>query len=820
MKKIYTLLVLILPCFVYVQAQQPCNGNFNMDVSFSFTSATCTANNGTAPYKYYGFDFFTSPVYSNEINNPGAFIRNPIFYVADDNGCFINSFTSTSDNGFSTSIYCKIIRNASNQLCATVNSTQYTYTYNWSLPGGGTSTSSCVPITNDGNYCVTVTTNDGRNIIACNTINNKVGNSCNFQINYTGIGDSIIGHMNTFEIVGNGSTVFDSIVWNFGEGNLQKIIGSLASSKTYSKVGVYPVYATAYVGGSVCYTARSKITIGEDFTNSYRGIIFNDKNVNGLKDPEEAVIPSHPVNTCTGINNVCRTSYSDYLGRYKVPNEDIFLSIPYITHYTIGVIGGYDIPSPNNIGIVSEKGVINGAIFNDVDNDDTYDDYEGNGYGFERIKINTDYVFTYMNGRYQYFYDLGEFNVSHEPSAIVGCRDSFNTIPNYYVNDATTSYTTFTDNFKVNFFPLKNKKMSVEIFPTNVVSPNSIVVYDIVIENQSSSRDTTGVILYYSDYLKYVSSSLSAIDDTVNNKILWNSPIYINPGATYTIRVNFKAKTNVQSGDLVTSTVQLSNVPFLTACNFLSQDTVTQVAVNSYDPNNKIPVISNNAIPSNQVISSQNSNQDLYYVINFQNTGTGSASNVVLIDSLSPDLDSNTFEIISTSHAASIAQRGNKVNYIFNNILLAPAVINETGSHGYVIYKIKSKNGLPIQHHINDFTDIYFDFNPPIRTDLSDVVMVGATGIENLTESSVDFEIFPNPAKQTCNIVFHEQDSETSHLVISDISGNVIKEMKFQRDSLMNKNSIELSLKEISQGIYFITLMRNNKNTTQKLIKL
>jgi hypothetical protein len=56
------------------------------------------------------------------------------------------------------------------------------------------------------------------------------------------------------------------------------------------------------------------------------------------------------------------------------------------------------------------------------------------------------------------------------------------------------------------------------------------------------------------------------------------------------------------------------------------------------------------------------------------------------------------------------------LNFHFDNILLPDSNVNEPLSHGQVTFTIRPKNNLPLGTRIENFADIYFDFNDPIRT--------------------------------------------------------------------------------------------------------
>jgi len=99
-------------------------------------------------------------------------------------------------------------------------------------------------------------------------------------------------------------------------------------------------------------------------------------------------------------------------------------------------------------------------------------------------------------------------------------------------------------------------------------------------------------------------------------------------------------------------------------------DSLHQVVTGSWDPNNKLAYHTNHEDnTAYQWISSVNSNQRIEYVINFQNTGTAPAVNVVVEDIISSDLDISTLEVLGASHPMQTVINGDDVNFRFNNIM-------------------------------------------------------------------------------------------------------------------------------------------------------
>lgn len=136
--------------------------------------------------------------------------------------------------------------------------------------------------------------------------------------------------------------------------------------------------------------------------------------------------------------------------------------------------------------------------------------------------------------------------------------------------------------------------------------------------------------------------------------------------------------------------------------------------IDSFDPNDKlvlpIGVTENNYTPTNTPLN---------YTIRFQNTGTDYAYSVVVMDTLSEHLDISTLKIGPASHAYqwNVSGKGKPVlTFTFDNIMLPDSNTNEPQSHGYIKFSIKPKSDIAEKTRIENFADIFFDFNEPVRT--------------------------------------------------------------------------------------------------------
>ncbi|MEL7421853.1 MAG: T9SS type A sorting domain-containing protein [Bacteroidota bacterium] len=141
-------------------------------------------------------------------------------------------------------------------------------------------------------------------------------------------------------------------------------------------------------------------------------------------------------------------------------------------------------------------------------------------------------------------------------------------------------------------------------------------------------------------------------------------------------------------------------------------ETICREVVGPYDPNDKT------AIPIG-LTDQQYIEQDwpIDYTIRFQNIGTDRARNVILEDTISPLLDLRTFVPVGASHNFEWRVDDERLlRVIFPDINLPDSTSNAMESQGFFSYRIKPRSDAPFETEIINYADIFFDYNPAIRT--------------------------------------------------------------------------------------------------------
>ena len=149
------------------------------------------------------------------------------------------------------------------------------------------------------------------------------------------------------------------------------------------------------------------------------------------------------------------------------------------------------------------------------------------------------------------------------------------------------------------------------------------------------------------------------------------------------------------------------------------------------------------------------------------------------------------------------------MKWIFSAIDLPPSIPNdEITGHGYIVFKIKPKAGYVIGDIIENTAEIYFDFNPAIITNTCTTEFVQALGVNPIAFNN--FNYFPNPVKNTLTI---SNDVSIDTIEITSVLGQTMISKK------VNELQTEISLSELSNGIYFVKVTSEGQEKTVKVIK-
>lgn len=303
-------------------------------------------------------------------------------------------------------------------------------------------------------------------------------------------------------------------------------------------------------------------------------------------------------------------------------------------------------------------------------------------------------------------------------------------------------------------------------------------------------------------------SSASPSTYTISgDTIMWNfSNIAYNTYNFFT--VNFTVPVNTSLGSTFNTCWWIQT----SAPDFYPQNNVgcyQRLVTGSFDPNDKS--VSPVGVGANGGILA--SETDLTYLIRFQNTGNGPAHFIVVRDSLSPNLDVSTLQMLSASHSYSLQiLESNVLKWRFDNIMLPDSGSNEPGSHGYIQYRIKRTNNNAIGTEIKNTAYIYFDFNEPVITNTTLNTIIIPTSVSTINKEDHNWLVYPNPNNGVLYITNTAQENKETEIQIMNAIGDVI-----YYDAISQKTKT-LDLSKYSNGVYFIKLTSDKQTSVQRIV--
>jgi hypothetical protein len=202
-------------------------------------------------------------------------------------------------------------------------------------------------------------------------------------------------------------------------------------------------------------------------------------------------------------------------------------------------------------------------------------------------------------------------------------------------------------------------------------------------------------------------------------------------------------------------------------------------------------------------------NTRLDYLIRFQNTGTDTAFNIVVRDTLQATLDIRTIDLGAKSHDYQVSIEGDSILiFTFANIMLPDSNINELGSHGFFKFSINHKAGLPLGTVLENTAHIYFDFNEVVVTNTTKHTL--AENFLTVAEPSAttDVEIFdilisPQPVSSCAAISW--ASAKSGDIQVYDHTGRLVYH------ELNVKSGTTFCPDNLPQGAYYIKIVSDQR---------
>ncbi len=409
---------------------------------------------------------------------------------------------------------------------------------------------------------------------------------------------------------------------------------------------------------------------------------------------------------------------------------------------------------------------------------------------------------TNINGTYNFYTDAGNYTIAPNTEN-----------PTWFAFDPASANFNFTNNnnnistqnFCINAVGQHN---DIEVVLTQIepARPGFDARYKIVFKNKGNQMES-GTVNFQFDDARIDFVSAGPVPDVVTTGLLsWNYTNLMpfeNRSITVVLNINAPTETPaVNNGDILNFNTSITPISGdeLPSDN---QFTYNQTVVGSYDPN-EITCLEGDSVAPTEI------GNYLHYMVNFENTGTFYAENVVVRLDIDPTkFDMNSLQLLNSSNPSSTRISGNKVEFILQNINLEAAHGNPpVGGHGDVLFKIKTKGDLPVNDTVLQRAGIYFDYNFPVIT--NDATTTFAELNNPIHEFDNSVKIYPNPANSIINI---NSQFGIQSVQLYDIQGRLLETL------LENATNATIDISGKANGIYFLKIKTEKGSKVEKIVK-
>ncbi|MES2760684.1 MAG: T9SS type A sorting domain-containing protein [Bacteroidota bacterium] len=456
----------------------------------------------------------------------------------------------------------------------------------------------------------------------------------------------------------------------------------------------------------------------------------------------------------------------------------------------------------------SNCGTLSGNVFIDSNGDCIKNAGDNGLYSIQVIaNPGSRLAFTNYNGDY-YFYNLpfGTYSITANTSTInMQATCSTNTLT-ATLNSGTPN--SINHNFVRVYIPPTQPDLNVSAYSNGIVPGFICTVNYYLSNNNNFSASGVYKVTLPPAFIPNITQVSVATYTISGDTVMWN---FNNITTAYNppFFVKFTTPLTTPLGSLFVTCIWAQ--PTATDINYANNTTCySRYVTGSFDPNDK--TVSPAGVGPNGDIAATET--ELTYLIRFQNTGNGPAVNIVVKDTLSPNVDINTFEMLGSSHNYDIdVMNGNVLRWKFNNIMLPDSNSNEPGSHGYIHYRIKRNNNNAPGTQIKNTAYIYFDFNEPVVTNTAINTIETITGIQSQSIANDQWLVYPNPSTGLLNVINNNIAPDTK-LKIEVL--NSFGQLILEESAIANHTTLDMG--HFSNGVYFVKIVSDKQSSIKRVV--
>jgi uncharacterized repeat protein (TIGR01451 family) len=357
--------------------------------------------------------------------------------------------------------------------------------------------------------------------------------------------------------------------------------------------------------------------------------------------------------------------------------------------------------------------------------------------------------------------------------------------------------------------------LSINLLPLSIARPGFETRYRIVGYNKGTVAISNVQVKMRKDARVNLLSSMPVVSSVINDTLTWNIGT-VQPLDSFSIDMHCR----IAAPPVVNNADTLRHAAFILPVtgDETAVDNQVQVAENvqgSYDPNDKTETHGGVITPA-QVAG----NEYLTYLIRFQNTGTDTAFNVMIRDTLQNKLNWGSFEMIAASHPYQLYMiRPDVLEWSFPNILLPDSNRNEPASHGFIAYRIRPQSNLSVGDTVLNRAHIYFDYNLPVITNDAETIVRNqlVTAVVNRNRPANELLLYPNPANGQITVQWKGRIAGAVSLRLYDALGKLLYQKEYGMQVSQPFNQV-INTSDLLPGLYIITLQIGKDTHSVKLV--
>ena len=132
----------------------------------------------------------------------------------------------------------------------------------------------------------------------------------------------------------------------------------------------------------------------------------------------------------------------------------------------------------------------------------------------------------------------------------------------------------------------------------------------------------------------------------------------------------------------------------------------------------------------------------------------------------------------------------------------------DTGGHGNVLLKVKSKENLVLNDIVSKKAKIYFDYNFPIVTNDANTIFQALNNAIPVKDLSIS--LYPNPTSSLLNI---KAENRIKSVELYDVQGRIIQVNKADSDEVL------IDVSGYNSGVYFVKVTTDFGSQIKKIVK-